>query len=133
MKYPTFYRISNVNGLSFFYREASPAVPDAVADNEGAGPNWKARRAFRSDRPTDESAFSKSLLSLVTIGTGHVGSDPAVEGCDPDRHAGQADIHAGLQVPDAGHFAPDIAADDVTALVKTFAANSVPALVRRAG
>jgi len=59
-------------------------VQDAVAHNEGLGPNWKTRRAFWADRAGNESALRANLLSLVATRTRHVGSDPDVERYDPD-------------------------------------------------
>jgi len=59
-------------------------VQDAVAHNEGLGPNWKTRRAFWADRTTNENALRTDLLSLQTTRTRHIGSDPNVERYDPD-------------------------------------------------
>ena len=80
-------------------------VQDAVAHNEGLGANWKTRRDFWADRAANESALRTNLLSLKTTRTRHVGSDPNVEGYDPDLWAdefaflnqpGQADIQSDL-------------------------------------
>src|SRR2546430_14008649 len=38
-------------------------VPDAVANNEGLGADWKTRRALCAHRPADESAVRPKLLS----------------------------------------------------------------------
>ena len=59
-------------------------VQNAVAHDEGLGPNWKLRRAFWADRATHESTLRTNLLSLATTRTRHVGSDPALERYDPD-------------------------------------------------
>src|SRR5713226_5606227 len=80
-------------------------VQDAVAHNEGLGANWKTRRDFWADRAANESALRTNLLSLKTTRTRHVGSDPNVEGYDPDLWAdefaflnqpGQVDIQSDL-------------------------------------
>src|SRR5215468_2340859 len=80
-------------------------VQDAVAHNEGLGANWKTRRAFWSDRASNESALRANLLSLSTTRTRHVGNDPNVERYDPDlwtdefaflNQSGQADIQSDL-------------------------------------
>ena len=59
-------------------------VQDAVAHNEGLGANWATRRAFWADRPGNEEALRKNLLSLATTRTRHVGDDPKTELYDPD-------------------------------------------------
>jgi pimeloyl-ACP methyl ester carboxylesterase len=59
-------------------------VQDAVAHNEGLGANWKARRAFWTDRAANEVTLRNNLLSLATTRTRHIGSDPNVERYDPD-------------------------------------------------
>jgi pimeloyl-ACP methyl ester carboxylesterase len=80
-------------------------VQDAVAHNEGLGANWKTRRAFWADRPANEAALRKNLLSLETTRTRHVGNDPNPEKYDPDlwtdeyaflTKPGQADIQSDL-------------------------------------
>ena len=80
-------------------------VQDAVAHNEGLGAAWKTRRAFWADRSANESALRTNLLSLQTTRTRHVGSDPDVEGYDPDlwtdefaflSQPGQLDIQSDL-------------------------------------
>jgi pimeloyl-ACP methyl ester carboxylesterase len=80
-------------------------VQDAVAHNEGLGVNWKARRAFWADRPSNESTLRTNLLSLATTRTRHVGNDPNVERYDPDLWTdefaflsapGQAEIQSDL-------------------------------------
>ncbi len=80
-------------------------VQDAVAHNEGLGPNWKTRRAFWADRTTNENALRTNLLSLQTTRTRHIGSDPNVERYDPDlwtdefnflTQPGQAEIQSDL-------------------------------------
>jgi pimeloyl-ACP methyl ester carboxylesterase len=86
-------------------RIESLIVQDAVAHNEGLGPNWKTRRAFWADRAANESALRTNLLSLATTRTRHVGNDPNVERYDPDlwtdefaflNQPGQADIQSDL-------------------------------------
>jgi pimeloyl-ACP methyl ester carboxylesterase len=59
-------------------------VQDAVAHNEGLGPNWKTRRAFWADRAANESALQTNLLSMPATRTRHVGNDPNVDRYDPD-------------------------------------------------
>jgi len=80
-------------------------VQDAVAHNEGLGANWTTRRAFWADRPANEEALRKNLLSLAVTKTRHVGDDPKVELYDPDlwtdeyaflNTAGQAQIQSDL-------------------------------------
>lgn len=80
-------------------------VQDAVAHNEGLGANWKTRRAFWTDRATNEEALRTNLLSMKTTRTRHVGNDPHVERYDPDlwtdefaflSQPGQADIQSDL-------------------------------------
>ncbi len=80
-------------------------VQDAVAHNEGLGANWATRRAFWADRPANEEALRKNLLSLAATKTRHVGSDPNVERYDPDlwtdeynflNQPGQAQIQSDL-------------------------------------
>jgi pimeloyl-ACP methyl ester carboxylesterase len=80
-------------------------VQDAVAHNEGLGANWKARRAFWTDRAANENSLRANLLSQPTTRTRHVGSDPNVERYDPDlwtdefaflNQPGQAQIQSDL-------------------------------------
>ena len=59
-------------------------VQDAVAHNEGLGPNWKTRRAFWTDRAANESALRGDLLSLEAARARHMGNDPDIERHDPD-------------------------------------------------
>jgi pimeloyl-ACP methyl ester carboxylesterase len=59
-------------------------VQNAVAHDEGLGPNWKTRRAFWAERAANEAALRANLLSLETTRTRHVGSDPYPEKYDPD-------------------------------------------------
>jgi pimeloyl-ACP methyl ester carboxylesterase len=59
-------------------------IQDAVAHDEGLGPNWATRRAFWADRPASEEALRKNLLSLATTKTRHIGDDPNIELYDPD-------------------------------------------------
>jgi pimeloyl-ACP methyl ester carboxylesterase len=86
-------------------RIESLIVQDAVAHNEGLGPNWNTRRAFWADRAANESVLRTNLLSLATTRTRHVGNDPNVERYDPDLWAdefaflnqpAQADIQSNL-------------------------------------
>lgn len=80
-------------------------VQNAVAHNEGLGPNWNVRRAFWADRAANEAKLRNNLLSLETTRARHVGSDPNVERYDPDlwtdefaflNQPGQADIQVEL-------------------------------------
>jgi pimeloyl-ACP methyl ester carboxylesterase len=80
-------------------------VQDAVAHNEGLGTNWVTRRAFWADRPTNEEALRKNLLSMAATRTRHVGDDPNIELYDPDlwndeyaflNSPGQAQIQSDL-------------------------------------
>jgi pimeloyl-ACP methyl ester carboxylesterase len=59
-------------------------VQNAVAHNEGLGPNWMPRRAFWADREANETALRTNLFSLAATRTRHVGSDPKGELYDPD-------------------------------------------------
>ena len=80
-------------------------VQDAVAHNEGLGANWKTRRAFWTDRESNEAALRKNLLSLETTRTRHVGSDPKVENYDPDLWT---DEYAFLNKPGEGDIQSDL-------------------------
>jgi pimeloyl-ACP methyl ester carboxylesterase len=80
-------------------------VQDAVAHNEGLGANWATRRAFWADRPANEEALRKNLLSMAATRTRHVGDDPNVDLYDPDmwndeyaflNSPGQAQIQSDL-------------------------------------
>jgi pimeloyl-ACP methyl ester carboxylesterase len=80
-------------------------VQDAVAHNEGLGPNWARRRAFWADRPAHEEALRTNLLSLAATKTRHIGDDPKIELYDPDlwtdeypflNAPGQAEIQSDL-------------------------------------
>lgn len=80
-------------------------VQNAVAHDEGLGPNWKTRRAFWKDRAAYEDALRKNLLSMDATRTRHVGSDPHSERYDPDlwtdeyaflNKPGEADIQTDL-------------------------------------
>lgn len=80
-------------------------VQNAVAHDEGLGPNWQVRRAFWKDRASNEAALRKNLLSLETTRARHVGTDPNVARYDPDlwtdefaflNQPGQADIQVEL-------------------------------------
>jgi pimeloyl-ACP methyl ester carboxylesterase len=86
-------------------RVESIIIQNAVAHNEGLGPNWDTRRAFWNDRTANEDALRANLLSLAATRTRHVGSDPRVERYDPDlwtdefaflNRAGEADIQSDL-------------------------------------
>jgi pimeloyl-ACP methyl ester carboxylesterase len=70
--------------LSHSDRIESLIVQNAVAHDEGLGPNWKVRRAFWADRTANESDLRTNLLSLATTRSRHVGKDPNVERYDPD-------------------------------------------------
>jgi len=80
-------------------------VQDAVAHNEGLGVNWVTRRAFWADRPANEEAMRKNLLSLAATRTRHVGDDPHVELYDPDLWA---DEYAFLNSPGQGQIQSDL-------------------------
>jgi len=80
-------------------------VQDAVAHNEGLGANWTQRRAFWLDRAANEEELRRTLLSLETARTRHIGSDPDLERYDPDlwndefaflNRPGEADIQSDL-------------------------------------
>ena len=86
-------------------RVESLIVQNAVAHDEGLGPNWKTRRAFWADRAAHEAALRANLLSLETTRVRHVGSDPHPEKYDPDlwtdefaflSQPGQAEIQVEL-------------------------------------
>ena len=80
-------------------------VQDAVAHNEGLGANWATRRAFWADRPANEEALRKNLLSLATTKTRHVGDDPNVELYDPDLWT---DEYAFLNSPGQAQIQSDL-------------------------
>ena len=80
-------------------------VQDAVSHNEGLGVNWATRRAFWANRPANEEALRKNLLSMAATKTRHVGDDPEVDLYDPDlwtdeyaflNSPGQAEIQSDL-------------------------------------
>lgn len=64
--------------------QAKLIVHDAVAHNEGLRVSWMTRRTFWADRPGQEEAMRKNLLSLIATGTRHFGDDSKVELHDPD-------------------------------------------------
>ena len=80
-------------------------VQDAVAHNEGLGVNWATRRAFWADRPGQEEAMRKNLLSLQATKTRHVGDDPQVELYDPDLWT---DEYAFLNSPGQAQIQSDL-------------------------
>jgi pimeloyl-ACP methyl ester carboxylesterase len=80
-------------------------VQDAVAHNEGLGANWATRRAFWADRPANEEALRKNLLSLATTKTRHVGDDRKVELYDPDLWT---DEYAFLNAPGQAQIQSDL-------------------------
>jgi pimeloyl-ACP methyl ester carboxylesterase len=80
-------------------------VQDAVAHNEGLGVNWATRRAFWADRPSNEEALRKNLLSMAATKTRHVGDDPNVELYDPDLWT---DEYAFLNSPGQAQIQSDL-------------------------
>ena len=80
-------------------------VQDAVAHNEGLGVNWATRRAFWTDRPTNEEAMRKNLLSMAATKTRHVGDDPEVDLYDPDLWT---DEYAFLNSPGQAQIQSDL-------------------------
>ena len=80
-------------------------VQDAVAHNEGLGVNWKTRRAFWADRPGNDEALRKNLLSIAATKTRHVGDDPNIELYDPDLWA---DEYAFLNSPGQAQIQSDL-------------------------
>jgi len=80
-------------------------VQDAVAHNEGLGVNWAARRAFWADRPANEEALRKNLLSLAATKTRHLGDDPNVELYDQDLWT---DEYAFLNAPGQAQIQSDL-------------------------
>jgi pimeloyl-ACP methyl ester carboxylesterase len=80
-------------------------VQDAVAHNEGLGANWKTRRAFWADRPANDEALRKNLLSMAATKTRHVGDDPNVELYDPDLWT---DEYAFLNSPGQAQIQSDL-------------------------
>jgi pimeloyl-ACP methyl ester carboxylesterase len=80
-------------------------VQDAVAHNEGLGPNWATRRAFWADRPACETAMRENLLSFATTRTRHIGDDPHVELYDPDLWT---DEYAFLSAPEQPQIQSDL-------------------------
>jgi len=59
-------------------------IQNAVAHNDGLGPNWATRRAFWTDRSAYEARLRSNLLSLETTKTRHIGNDPNPLLYDPD-------------------------------------------------
>jgi pimeloyl-ACP methyl ester carboxylesterase len=80
-------------------------VQDAVAHNEGLGPNWATRRAFWADRQTNEEALRKNLLSMAATKTRHVGDDSDVTLYDPDLWT---DEYAFLNSPGQAQIQSDL-------------------------
>jgi len=80
-------------------------VQDAVAHNEGLGVNWATRRAFWADRPGNEEALRKNLLSMAATRTRHVGDDPNVDLYDPDLWT---DEYAFLNAPGQAQIQSDL-------------------------
>jgi pimeloyl-ACP methyl ester carboxylesterase len=80
-------------------------VQDAVAHNEGLGANWATRRAFWSDRQTNEEALRKNLLSMAATKTRHVGDDPNIDLYDPDLWT---DEYAFLNSPGQAQIQSDL-------------------------
>jgi pimeloyl-ACP methyl ester carboxylesterase len=80
-------------------------VQDAVAHNEGLGANWATRRAFWADRPANEEALRKNLLSLQTTKVRHIGDDPNIELYDPDLWT---DEYAFLNAPGQAQIQSDL-------------------------
>lgn len=80
-------------------------VQDAVAHNEGLGANWATRRAFWTDRQTNEDAMRKNLLSMAATKTRHVGDDPNVDLYDPDLWT---DEYAFLNSPGQAQIQSDL-------------------------
>ena len=80
-------------------------VQDAVAHNEGLGPNWAKRRAFWVDRHKNEESLRRDLLSLEAAKKRHVGSDPKTELYDPDLWT---DEYAFLNAPGQAQIQSDL-------------------------
>jgi pimeloyl-ACP methyl ester carboxylesterase len=80
-------------------------VQDAVAHNEGLGKNWVTRRAFWADRPGQDEAMRKNLLSLAATKTRHIGDDPNIELYDPDLWT---DEYAFLNAPGQAQIQSDL-------------------------
>jgi pimeloyl-ACP methyl ester carboxylesterase len=80
-------------------------VQDAVAHNEGLGANWATRRAFWADRPGNEEALRKNLLSMAATKTRHVGDDTNVDLYDPDLWT---DEYAFLNAPGQAQIQSDL-------------------------
>jgi pimeloyl-ACP methyl ester carboxylesterase len=86
-------------------RAESLIIQNAVAHNEGLGPNWATRREFWADRRSHEAALRENLLSLAATRTRHVGSDPHVELYDPDLWT---DEFAFLSAPGQGDIQTEL-------------------------
>jgi pimeloyl-ACP methyl ester carboxylesterase len=80
-------------------------VQDAVAHNEGLGPNWATRRLFWAERVAHEGALRNNLLSLDTTRTRHIGDDPNIELYDPDLWT---DEYAFLNAPGQAQIQSDL-------------------------
>jgi pimeloyl-ACP methyl ester carboxylesterase len=91
--------------LAYPARVQALIVQDAVAHNEGLGAKWATRRAFWADRPANEEALRKNLLSLETTKTRHIGDDPNIELYDPDLWT---DEYAFLNAPGQAQIQSDL-------------------------
>jgi len=80
-------------------------IQNAVAHNDGLGPNWATRREFWADRRPHEAALRENLLSLAATRARHVGSDPHVELYDPDLWT---DEFAFLNAPGQGDIQTEL-------------------------
>jgi pimeloyl-ACP methyl ester carboxylesterase len=80
-------------------------VQDAVAHNEALGENWATRRTFWNDRPANEEALRRNLLSMAATKTRHIGDDPKVELYDPDLWT---DEYAFLNAPGQAQIQSDL-------------------------
>ncbi len=65
-------------------RVQSLIVQNAVAHEDGLGPQWAPRRAFWADRAANEGKLRAGFFSIATTKLRHVGSDPDVSRYDPD-------------------------------------------------
>jgi len=89
-------------------------VEHAVAHNEGLGANWATRRAFWEDRPANEDALRKNLLSLAATKTRHVGDAPNIQIYNPDLWT---DEYAFLSAPGQAQIQSDLFYDYRTNVV----------------
>lgn len=122
MKYPTFFRTTQIDGLSVFYREAGPKDAPTILLLHGFPSSSRCCDLFYDDRTNVEShpkwqawMRERKPRLLVIWGRHDLSFDPS----EPERY--RKDIpNAEVHVLDAGRFALDTKADEIAALVRDF-------------